>query len=153
MRRRRALALLGTALSAGAGCSALRPGDGPPPTLGTVSVSNYASDPHTVSVVVERDGTAVHSGSYEATARSSAALGGTELPCPWAEEAGRYVVRGRLADAPDWRSVDLSTFDADVVAVLFVVGDATTDPGADSSLTAFTTTNPRERCDGASPTA
>lgn len=119
--------------------------------LGTVSLVNFSYEPHTVHVLVERDGEPVHWASYEASARTDGAIGGASVPCSWAGEGGRYTVHARLRGETEWRSLDLERFDSDVVAAELQVGDPSTGRGEVPELSVFTTTNPNERCSPSSP--
>lgn len=149
MRRRHLLTLLGAATSGG--CLSLGASSAPP-VLGTVKITNHADEPYTVHVLVERDGHPVYWADHEATAADDGTLGGAPVPCPWGDKEGQYMVRARLDDRTEWRSINLTDYDSDQLSLILTVGDPNTDQGDRPDLTIWHTSNPNERCETATTT-
>lgn len=77
MRRRHRLTLFGAVT--GEGCLSL--GRSSPLVLGKISVHNHAYEPHTVHVLVERDGRPVYWVDHEAMPGCEIGFGGVIVPC------------------------------------------------------------------------
>ncbi|WP_266080815.1 hypothetical protein [Haladaptatus caseinilyticus] len=142
MRRRHLVTLLGTA--AISGCFSR--GSTAPPILGEVDIVNFDYKPHTVHVFIERDGHPVYWADHEATARTSASLGGASLPCVWDGKEGKYIVRARLNTRTKWQSINLTEYDSEILGLSIHIGDTDAEEGAPLRLSIWHTSNARARC-------
>ncbi|MGB9956177.1 hypothetical protein ACOZ4B_07290 [Haloferax prahovense] len=150
MRRRHFVSLLGTALVGGCLSS-----DSPDtaPTLGQISVVNHGYRPHTVHVLIERNGEPIYWADHSATAGDDIGLGGAVIPCAWGTEAGGYVVRARLDERTEWRAIDIDGYDSESIGLSLQIGDVNTGPRDAPRLTIWHTSNPSERCPTTTATA
>lgn len=130
-----------------------RSGGVPSPGARQISAHNHAYEPHTVHVLVERDGRPVYWADHEATAGDEIGSGGSIVPCAWDDEAGTYVVRARLDARTKWQSIDLTDYDSAVLGLILQIGDANTDRHDTPNRTIWRTSNPSERCETTATTA
>ena len=106
MKRRNLLALVGVATTAG--CSTLPSAFGAPryAELGVMTIENHHTEPHTIRVQVESDGTIVTDRTYELDAyREGGGPDARDVECGWADSTGPFVVRARHESSTDWASL------------------------------------------------
>jgi hypothetical protein len=113
--RRRLLAGVGTlGLSALAGCGSAAGSS--TSRLAYVRVANWHAEPHTVHVLVERDGELVHWSSHDLAARDGQ-ITTQPLDRTWADAEAEFVVRVRLDDGTTWKVFDLASREGDCYGV------------------------------------
>jgi hypothetical protein len=113
--RRRLLAAVGTTgVAALAGCSTAAGSSAS--RLAYVRVANWHAEPHTVHVLVERDGTLVHWSSHDLAARADG-IATQPLDQTWADDEAEFVVRVRIDDRSTWKAFDLAGRDGDCYGV------------------------------------
>jgi hypothetical protein len=75
--------------------------------LAYVRVANWHAEPHTVHVLVERDGDLVHWSSHDLAARDDE-ITTQPIDQTWADGQAEFVVRVRIDDRPTWKVFDLA---------------------------------------------
>jgi hypothetical protein len=104
--RRRLLAGVGVAAAGAlAGCSTAAGSS--TSRLAYVRVANWHAQPHTVHVLVERDGDLVHWSSHDLSARGDDIVT-QPVDRTWADEQAEFVVRVRVDDARQWKVFDVA---------------------------------------------
>lgn len=84
--------------------------------LAYVRVANWHAEPHTVHVLVERDGDLVHWSSHDLAARKGD-ITTQPLEQTWASGEAEFVVRVRIDDRRTWKAFDLSGREGDCYGV------------------------------------
>ena len=113
--RRRALAGLATlGVGALAGCSTAAGSS--TSRLAYVRVANWHAEPHTVHVLVERDGDLVHWSSHDLAARTDE-ITTQPLDQTWADEEAAFSIRVRIDDRTTWKVFDLASREGDCYGV------------------------------------
>jgi hypothetical protein len=113
--RRRVLAGLGTlGLGALAGCATAAGSS--TSRLVYVRVANWHAEPHTVHVLVERDGDLVHWSSHDLAGRDDE-ITTQPLDQTWADGEAEFVVRVRIDDRTTWKVFDLAGREGDCYGV------------------------------------
>jgi hypothetical protein len=150
MRRRHFVSLLGTTIVGGCLSSG---SSSTSPALGKVSIVNHGYESHTVHVLIERNGEPIYWADHSATAGDDTGPGGAVIPCVWGNKTGKYVVRARLDERTNWRSINIDDYNSEIIGLSLQIGDVNTGRQDTPDLTIWHTSNPNKRCPDATATS
>lgn len=122
-RRRLLSGVLGGGLAIFGGCLGASGGDGAAARLGYVRMANWHDEPHTLHVLVERDGEPVHWTSYALESASDGVRTAT-LEQDWTGTPGEYVVYVRRDGRTSWKEFEAGEGTGDCFGVEARVNEA-----------------------------